>query len=262
MVLTGKRHLSVCAATFIAFGLAARTAAALDGGQSAAPRHFGVVGSIASSRASIGQGFSAVQIAPRWVLTASHVAPQPGAIFADDFGISGVAEVLPLATRAPTVSPIPGAMRDDLVLVRLAAPIQCPYYPQLADEALLPHGPWLAGFATLVSNNPALNHRRFGASAIELTGRIPGYSFAVSVSDTLRLVSGDSGSAMFLGRLSDTDASSVLLGIASSQLASTSGAHMGVYTRVGAYRPLLDQAVFISGEHLRWAESLPPAPSR
>jgi hypothetical protein len=61
---------------------------------------------------------------------------------------------------------------------------------------------------------------------------------------------------MFLGHISDTDAFSVLLGIASSQMAFGS-AHMGVYTRVGAYRPLLDQAVQASGERLRWGESPP-----
>jgi hypothetical protein len=256
VVLNGKRPFAAWPLALLAFSLAAGPAAALDGGQPAAPRHFGVVGSIAPSRASIGQGFSAVQIAPRWVLTAAHVAPQPGAIFADDFGISGVAEVLPLTTRAPTVSPIPGAMRDDLTLVRLAAPIQCPYFPLLADEGLLPRGRWLAAVATLVSNNPGLNHRRFGASAIELMPRVPGYSFAVSASDVVRLVAGDSGSAMFLGRLSDTDASSVLLGIASSQM-TLGSAHGGVYTRVGAYRSLLDQAVQASGERLRWGESPP-----
>jgi hypothetical protein len=231
---------------------------ALEGGQAAAPLHFGVVGSIAPSRNAIGYGFPGVQIAPMWVLTAAHVAPPAGAIFANDYGMSGVSEVLILSTRAPTVSPVPGALRDDLALVRLASSILSPYFPRLADEDYLPHGPWLINQATLVSNNPSLKRRRYGVAAIELTPPVPGYSFALSVTDSVRIVSGDSGSPMFLGRLSDTDAFSILVGIASAQTSMPSGRHLGVYTRVGPYRELLDQAVQASGERLRWAEASNP----
>ena len=242
----------VCVAAAIALG---PTCLALEGGQPASPRHFGVVGSIAPSRSAIGSGFTAIQIAPKWVLTAAHVAPQPGAIFVNDYGMSGVSEVLLFSNRVPTVSPVPGALRDDLVLLRLASPISSPYFPQLADEATLRHGRWQVGVATLVSNNPTLKSRRFGAAAIELTSSVPGYSFALSIAPDVRIVVGDSGSAMFLGRLSDTDASSVLIGIASAQASSPTGQQVGVYTRVGAYRELLDQAVQASGEHLSWTKA-------
>jgi len=231
-----------------------QTCLALEGGQPAAPHHFGVVGSIARDRTVIGVGFSGVQIAPMWVLTAAHVAPPAGAIFANDYGMSGITEVQTFPTRAPTVSPVPGALRDDLALVHLASPIHSPYFPRLADEGYLPYTHWMSSVATLVSNNPSLSRRRYGASPVQLTPRVPGYDFALSIANDVRIIGGDSGSPMFAGRLTDTDGSSVLLGVATSQVSISSGQHIGVYTRVGAYRELLDRAVQASGEHLRWAD--------
>jgi len=233
----------------------ASTGAALEGGQAAAPRHFGIVGSISATRSDIGHGFSGVQIAPTWVLTAAHVAPTAGAIFANDFGISGITSVQTFPTRVPTRAPLPGALRDDLALVHLAAPIRCPYFPRLADETAIPYGPGQALLATLVSNNPALNRRRFGAVSIESALPVPGYSFAVSSGNDIAVAAGDSGSPMFLGHISDTDATSVLVGIASAQASRPSGQPLGIYTRVGAYRYQIDQAVQASGEHVQWTET-------
>jgi hypothetical protein len=232
--------------------LAMRPCPALEGGEPAALHHFGVVGTIARDRKEIGSGFSAVQIAPRWVLTAAHVAPQVGAIFANDYGMSGVTEVLTFSSRVPTIPPLQGALRDDLVLIRLASAIRSPYFPHLADENYLPHGPWSTETATLVSNNPTLKHRRFVTAAIRVIPPVPGYNFALSVPGGARIVGGDSGSAMFMDRLSDTDATSVLIGIASAQGSASPAQQIAVYTLVGAYRDLLDQAVEASGEHLRW----------
>ncbi len=228
-------------------------AVALEGGQAAAPHHFGVIGAIAASRSQIGHGFPAVQIAPHWVLTAAHVAPAKGAIFADDCGISGVAEVRTFEHRVPTQSPVPGAPRDDIALVRLSAAIHCPYYPRLAGEELLPRPPRAAGMATLVSGNPDLAHRRFGFATVEVTPPVPGFNFALALSQDVGMVSGDSGSALFVGRLTDANGDSILLGIASAESSSPNGRHLGVYTRIGAYRSLLDEAVQASGEDLNWA---------
>jgi secreted trypsin-like serine protease len=255
----GRRRIEPLLVTSVVLAAAAagQTCVALDGGQAALPHHFGVVGSIAQDRTAIGHGFSGVQIAPMWVLTAAHVAPQPGAIYANEFGVSGVSEVLTFATRVPTISPVPGALRDDLALVHLSSPIRSPYFPRLADEDRRPHAQWPAAVATLVSNNPSLSQRRYGASPIELTPPVPVYGLALSVADDVRLVAGDSGSPMFMGHLADTDGSSVLIGIASAQASLPSGKHLGVYTRVGAYRHQLDRAVQVSGEHLRWTELAP-----
>jgi len=229
---------------------------ALEGGLPAPPGHFGLVGTIAVPGSKIGQGFSAIQIAPTWALTAAHVAPPVGAIFANDYGMSGVSEVLTFATQVPTVSPIPGAIRDDIALLHLARAIASPYLPRLADEDFLPRDPLSAGLGTLVSNNPGLNRRRFAVAPMRLTANVPGFALAVATAgasaDAVRLVSGDSGSAMFVGRLLNTDASSVLLGIASAQATAPSGLHMAIFTRIGAYRRLLDKAVEASGEQLRW----------
>jgi len=238
--------------------LASSSAWALEGGQAAAPRHFGVVGTIAATRAQIGHGFPAVQIAPSWVLTAAHVAPPAGAVFADEFGISGISDVLTFPTQVPTVSPVPGALRDDLALVHLAKAIPGPAFPRLADEAFLPRAPLPAGFATMVSNNPSLNRRRYGYASLQVPGPVAGYGLALCTSgadaDSAYLARGDSGSPVFAGRLRDTNDLSILIGIASAQASAFSGTHMNVYTRVGPYRRLLDRAVEASGEHLRWTE--------
>ena len=71
------------------------------------------------------------------------------------------------------------------------------------------------------------------------------------------LVSGDSGSPLFLGRLGDTDRESVVAGVATAQTRNPTGLALGIYTRVGPYRALLDAAVEASGEKLRWYATPP-----
>jgi hypothetical protein len=237
---------------------------ALEAGLKSPPKHFGVVGSFALTRAALGSGFTGVQIAPKWVLTAAHAAPPVGAIFVDDFGMSGVAEVLIFPFKVPTQTPLAGALRDDLALVRLAAPIASPYFPRLADDAALPgQGALVAAVysgiqTTLVSNNPSMAARRFGLAHFQGLLRAPGYDFLLVASDKVAVVAGDSGSPIFLGRLNDTDQESVLAGVATAQGKSSAGASLGIYTRVGPYRALLDAAVEASGEKLRWY-AVPPA---
>jgi len=237
---------------------------ALEGSKSL-PKHFGVVGSFAPTRATLGSGFTGVQVAPRWVLTAAHAAPPVGAIFVDDFGMSGVAAVLTFPSKVPTQTPLTGAPRDDLALVRLAAPIASPYFPRLADDAALPHqGALVAATysglqATLVSNNPSMAARRFGVARFRGLLRAPGYDFLLVTSDKVGVVAGDSGSPLFLGRLNDTNRESVLAGVATAQGKGGAGA-LGIYTRIGPYRELLDAAVEASGEKLHWYAA-PPGPT-
>jgi len=232
---------------------------ALEGGFRAPRGHFGIVGCFALSRADLGSGFSGVQVAPRWVLTAAHVAPPVGAIFVDDYGMSGVAEVVRFSNKAPASTPLKGAISDDLALVRLAAPIASPYFPRLADDGSLPSEGRLSAAAhshlllTLASNNPSIKSRRYGFAAFAGLYRAPGYDFLVVASGNTALVAGDSGSPLFVSQLLDTDQDSILAGIASGQTRSTDGVSIGVYTRIGAYRALLDAAVGSSGETLRWS---------
>lgn len=266
MALTGPRRRVHWLATLIL--LAAQfeqTAAALEAGSKSLPKHFGVVGSFALTRAALGSGFTGVQVAPRWVVTAAHAAPPVGAIFVDDFGLSGVAEVLTFPFKVPTQTPLPGALRDDLALVRLAAPISSPYFPRLADDAALPRqGALMAAAysqfqATLVSNNPSMAARRFGLARFVGLLRAPGYDLLLVGSGEVGVVAGDSGSPVFLGRLNDTDRESVLAGVATAQGKGISGASLGIYTRVGPYRDLLNAAVEASGEELRWYAAPPDA---
>lgn len=264
MALMRKRELVGSMAATLAVVLAG-AASALDGGSKAPHGHFGVVGSFAPTRSALGSGFSGVQIAPRWVLTAAHVAPAVGAIFVNDYGMSGVAEVLTFPLKVPTQTPLVGALRDDLALVRLAVPIASPYFPRLADDVSLP-GPGslsakaYSGFqTTLVSNNPSIGARRFGSARFEGLFRAPGYDFLLVVGDSVALVGGDSGSPAFLGRLNDADGESVVAGVATGQSKATNGAALGIYTRAGPYRRLLDAAVEASGERVRWYAARPEA---
>jgi hypothetical protein len=265
MALIDHRALFRALATLIMLALLpARPAAGLEAGSRSLPKHFGVVGSFALTRAELGSGFTGVQVAPRWVLTAAHAAPPVGSIFVDDFGMSGVAAVLTFPSKAPSQAPLTGALRDDLALVRLSAPIASPYFPRLADDTALPRQGALMAAAystlqtTLVSNNPSMAARRFGPAHFQGLLRAPGYDFLLVTSDKVGLVGGDSGSPAFLGQLNDTDRESVLAGVATAQGKRGPGASLGIYTRVGPYRALLDAAVEASGEKLRWYAA-PPA---
>jgi hypothetical protein len=259
MALTRNAILLRAIALFPAFcGVFAPGAAALEGGQKAPHGRFAVVGSFAPTRSALGSGFSGVQIAPKWALTAAHAAPAVGAIFVDDCGMSGVAEVLTFPFKVPSQTPVAGALRDDLALVRLAAPIECPYFPQLADDTALPGpGPLTAAantgiVTTLVSNNPSIAARRFGVAQFQGVYRAPGFDFLVVASGTVALVVGDSGSPLFLGKQNDTNGASILAGVATAQARTSGGVSLGIYTRVGPYRGLLDAAVQASGEKLHW----------
>ena len=237
-------------------------AQALDGGESAGVGHFGIVGTLSPDRNTIGQGFPAVQISPHWVLTAGHVAPAVGAIFANDYGMSGVAEIRSLRTLVPTVSPIAGAARDDMVLVRLAREIASPYFPILADEDFLPHRPFPAGRATQVSNNPSLRKRRYAYCRLQWTARVPGYSLALAYPEEGvmggTVVSGDSGSPLFFEHLTDSNEQTILLGVASAHLKEATGQILGLYTRLGAYRKRLEAAAASTGDVLVWTQGAYP----
>jgi len=262
-----RRRMPWCrrAALLALAPLFAQGTSALEGGAKAPHGHFGIVGSFALNRAGLGTGFSGVQIAPKWVLTAAHAAPPPGAIFVDDCGMSGVAEVLTFPFKVPTQTPLAGALRDDLALVRLAAAVECPYFPRLADDTalpapgVLPSGAYSVIQTTLVSNNPSMTARRFGHAQFLGLFRVPGYDLLLIASDKVALVVGDSGSPVFLGHLSDTDQESVLAGVASAQGKGIGDRALGIYTRVGPYRALLDGAVEATGEKLRWYTVAPGA---
>jgi hypothetical protein len=112
---------------------------------------------------------------------------------------------------------------------------------------------------TMVSNNPSIAARRFGIAHFQGVYRAPGYDFLVVASETVALVAGDSGSPLFLGIRNDTDSDSVVAGLATGQTRSGNVA-VGIYTRVGPYRGLLDAVVQASGEKLRWYAG-PPKPT-
>jgi hypothetical protein len=238
--------------TILAF---AGRASALEGFATSATTRFGIVGSVAGEGTNP-EGFSATQIAPSWAVTAAHIAPPPGRSYSNDFGSSTVAEIISFPTRAPTEPPVKGAWRDDLVLLRLATAIRAPYLPQLADDDVLARQGSVGMAVTLVSNNPDPAHRRFGAAQVAGFIRRAGYPLLLSRGQQVDVMVGDAGSALFLGRLSDSDGSSVLLGVASSGGATEQGLNLGVFTRIGAYREFLDAAVAASGERLQWAATL------
>jgi hypothetical protein len=233
---------------------------ALEGAMPAIARHFSVVGTISPRAGPVGQGFSAVQVAPRWAVTAAHIAPAAGWVFASDSGLSGIVEVLTFPSSAPTRSPIEGVPRDDIALLRLGRAISSPYYPRLADDSYLAPILRTAPMATLVSNNPGLKERRFGFVHLEFLKEVAGYSLAIATgldgagsAHGAYVVPGDSGSPVFMGHLLNSSEASILVGIASSEIVDHAGGRHSVYSRVGAVRGQLDEAVRSNAETLRWA---------
>jgi hypothetical protein len=232
---------------------AAPAARALEGLAAVATRRFGIVGTMTESHDGAAGGFPATQIAPSWVITAAHVAPPIGRRFVDDFGAAPIGAVTRLSTAAPTQPPFDGALRDDLALLRLVTPIAAPYFPRLIEDPGLERQ--RAGVVlTLVSNNPGLAQRRTGQGMLRTLTRRRGYDFMVVVPRGLRLVGGDSGSPLFLGRLADSNGRSILLGVASARSTDPAGLDIGVYSRIGAHRPALDALVGESGERLIWLD--------
>jgi hypothetical protein len=245
---TGRRR---ALQSLVALALAPASGRALDGADAAPTRQFGVVGSFCAPQDTARNGFPGTQIAPSWVLTAAHVAPAAGRRYVNDFGDALVAETVGLARGAPTQPPFDGALRDDLVLVRLAAAIPTPYLPRLMDDEAFLRRRANSDF-TLVSNNPRLQARRVGYGALRAVTRRSGFDFLIIASRRVQLAGGDSGSALFLGHLARADGDSVLVGVASARSTDQDGASIAVYTRVGVHRGALDAAVGAAGEQLTW----------
>jgi len=227
-------------------------AGALEGPAALATRKFGLVGTLADAQDAQQRGFPATQIAPSWIITAAHVPLDLGRRFAHDFGWALAAAVSRLSTTAPTQAPFDGAVRDDLALIRLATPILTPYLPRLMDDGILQRQP-AGGDLTMVSNNPGLRDRRSGFAGLRAFTRRQGYDFLIVGPRGLQLASGDSGSPLFLGHLTDTDADSVLVGVASARSTDQAGRDIAVYSRLGPHRAALDALVGESGERLRWS---------
>lgn len=231
--------------------LAPATAHALEGLAAIETKRFGIVGTMSDGNDYRIGGFPATQIAPSWAITAGHVAPAVGKRYVDDYGQAKIVGVTRLTTTAPTEPPFGGALRDDLALLRLAEPIAAPYLPRLIDDARLQQRHADIEF-TLVSNNPGLHARRTGHGSLRVLTRRRGYDYLIVGSRDLQLVPGDSGSALFLGHLADSDAWSILAGVASARTTDTAGQHLAVYARIGAHRSALDALVGESGQRLNW----------
>lgn len=234
--------------------LAARhqAAAALEGFGVWSTPNFGIVGTFSKASSPAAQGFSGIQIAPSWIVTAAHVAPTVDSFFTNHYGAAAVAGIVRAQTTAPSDSPLPGAPRDDLALVRLTSPIAAPYLPRLLDDEMLMHRRANPDACTLVSNNPGLSHRYAGFARVQALIRREGYEFVLAEGDGVNLVSGDSGSAMFLGFLRHASVEAVLFGVASARTVDKKGQNIGVYARVGAHRKMMDEAMAGSGQRLSW----------
>jgi hypothetical protein len=68
--------------------------------------------------------------------------------------------------------------------------------------------------------------------------------------------SGDSGSALFKGAVSDT-AGATLLGIASAQLTESNGTHSSAYVQVANYKNWINTTMAASGQQALWASAVP-----
>lgn len=202
----------------------------------------------------VGRG---VQVAPAWVLVAAHFTLPKGAVYGNGYGSWTVGDVY----FAPGAGP---EAANDLALMRLVlgGASAVPYLPingtALADGAY-------SFAATIASAANTTGPRAYGhttvgeaASTIDPDGSGPLQpvvaNYLISYDAAVYVQPGDSGGALFNGRVAD---SSVLLGITSAQVSDdATGLPAGsAFVQPAAYRAWIDQTMaadLADDEMLAW----------
>lgn len=198
---------------------------------------------------------SGVQVAPNWVLTATHVAV--GLIantssFVSTAGRSIVDAVYPFSTQA-----FPA---NDISLVHLATPVNSSL-PFLPSSVLNTSDASLLGSVTLVSAqndvpNGVGEAAGKGTMTMMRTASGPATVNLLITQGSASVQGGDSGSALLRGLPTDSLNAS-LIGIASAEMGnSTSG-----YVQPAAYRAWIDKTMAPSSQHVKWLPVPVPEPS-
>lgn len=212
-------------------------------------------------------GFFGVQVAPDWVLTVQHVAaaffPVSGGTI--DFGNGYGQRAVIDRFDAPGSGVFPA---HDLSLLRLApgdASAPQVYLP-LASDLYAP-GPLAPLPVTMASAANSSGPRAYGFSTVSAFEQqtdpdgngLVTVNYLLSQDPSVYVQSGDSGSGLFWGHV--TDASSPLLGLASAQLGDPGMPPQGsAFVLLAAYRDWIDQTLAGAAgntQQLQWVSVVP-----
>lgn len=230
----------------VGFGLTALPAHALEGGT--ATSNFAVVGAIG--------GTSGVLIADNWVLTAAHVAKNvsTGATTFNSFqGTSVIDQVFLFSHEA-----FPA---NDIALVHLSTSISGEHAvlngSVIHDSQVEALGPLTAASAQNQQPNGYASTTAIAATATdEVDTGSNTVNWLLTQGGTVQ--GGDSGSALFLGQVTDSHGAP-LLGIASALIAFDDGSpSLSGYVQVSAYRSWIDTTLsFNGGQQATWVSAVP-----
>lgn len=219
---------------------------ALEGGT--ATSNFAVVGEIG--------GTSGVLITDNWVLTAAHVAKSvsPGSsTFSSSLGTSVIDQVVLFSNEG-----FPG---NDIALVRLSTSISGEH-AVLNDTVILNSQVSTLGPLTAASaqNQQPNGYVSTTATAATITDEIDSglntVNWLLTQGGTVQ--GGDSGSALFLGQVTDSNGA-VLLGIASALISFDDGSpSLSGYVQVSAYKSWIDTTLSTYGtQQANWVSAVP-----
>ncbi|MFY9476406.1 MAG: trypsin-like serine protease [Aquabacterium sp.] len=241
-----RSWLSFARCLALATGLALSTlpAHALQGGTSTTS--FVVVGELG--------GTSGVLIADNWVLTAAHVAKalSAGSTFTSLQGSSVISAVELFSNQA-----FPA---NDIALVQLATAITGEHALLNDTVVLNSHiaslGPLTAASA---QNQQPNGYAATTAVAATVQDDVDAGANTVNwlITEGGTVQGGDSGSALFLGQITDSSGAT-LLGIASALISFDDGRpSQSGYVQMAAYKSWIDDTLGASGQQATWVSAVP-----
>lgn len=226
----------------------------------ALPAHAIVNGTPTTRFTAVGElgGTSGVLITDNWVLTAAHVANSLTIGSSSFVSLEGSSLVDAIYTFSSA-----GFPSNDIALVHLSSSLDIAT-PILNDLVITANQ--LASLSTLTMAS-AQNQSPNGyavTTAYGVTSTFPADAGSNPTVNWLltggpaRVQGGDSGSALFVGEVSDS-AGEVLLGIASAVIVNddTGIAEGSAYVQVASYRSWIDATMASSGQQAIWVSSIP-----
>lgn len=200
-------------------------------------------------------GASGVLVADNWVLTAAHVAGGLVAGQSAFVGLQGSSVVDAVYTFSAE-----GFPNNDIALVHLSTAVSA-NTPVLYDTAV--RNNQLGGLQTLTMASALGDTNSVGTtSALQW---VPSYTSDTGVTYTVNWLvtyggshveSGDSGSALFKGAVTDSF-NSVLLGIGSGQPTLSNNELGSAYVLLAPYKTWINQTMAASGQSVKWASAVP-----
>lgn len=208
-------------------------------------------------------GANGVLVAPNWVLTAAHVAGNSTALVGTSFQSADGSATVDAAYVFDGSSNFPD---NDIALVHLSSAINSGALPTLNDSATNDAMVYFGGDVTLAS---AQSGQRSYGFATGLGGTTTYTDPTTSVTSTVNWIltsgatnteSGDSGSALYLGKVTD-GTGQVLMGLASAD-GNYLGSNFSAYVDVSAYKSWINQTIAGSGlsgstQTVHWLSAVP-----